>query len=303
LGNQVAVVEKGARGVVSIDLKKLNYGAAKTAIDAYMSKVGGGGSNNGPRFPGQPVQFKSGVWKFGMKAAQKNLKAGQSFVFNAPNMAAAWVMWRDTESGKRYPEYTALCFPFAGDDLASRESLGDNDPSEWELDDQDNPQDPWKPVLIYPIRDEDGDTVNHVMLSTKSACIAGFRLFSDLLEEMKLRPGQLPVITLGSAKAEMERTVTDKKGKEKKVKNVWDVPTFEITGWVSATDADNSGLAGIDVTADGDNADIGEVSVRSRSENVKKQEVEEAKRALPGKSPATKQRRRIVDEDEDTETL
>lgn len=264
MGTAVAVTN-GARGVMSIDLGSVNYAVAKGAYDKYVKSVGG--ASRPKNFPGDQISFKKGIWYRGFGDTGRVLKAGTELVFNIPNMMSGWVKWVENDAGKRYPQYSEMRFPAAGDDPIDRSTLGDDDESEWEPDEQGLVKDPWKPILAFPVRLGDDETVHHVLLETISKVIAGLNMYRDIIDEMKLHVGQLPVIEIGADKTSRDLKKKDKKGRERTEKQVWDIPTFEATGWADAIDADNPTKAGgVNVTADDDEtADIGKVTAKARS--------------------------------------
>jgi hypothetical protein len=79
----------------------------------------------------------------------------------------------------------------------TRESLGDNDPSQWpESDLTGRPEDPWRKVIMVPL--EDPATGKVYVFSTMSK--TGRRAVSNLLMQaakmMAQEPGQIPVVRL-----------------------------------------------------------------------------------------------------------
>lgn len=285
MGTAVAVAEQ--RGVMSINIATVNYASASSMVDRYLNSVGGsgGGAKN---FPGKQIGFKQGVWSKGFGDKAQRLK-NPKFVVNGPNVIATWMKWEEN-GDKKKPVYAEPRWPAAGDTPVERADLGDTDQDEWETDKQGNPQDPWKPVLVFPVRDVDGEEIDHIFLATKSAVIAGFNLFRDIMDEMKMHTGQLPVVALTADKAEMTKTSTDAKGRAKKEKFAWDIPVFEIIDWVKAEDCDNPAKGGVKVTST-DDADLGEVSSKSRKAVTKKDE--------PKQIAKGKQSRRQVEVDDD----
>lgn len=265
VGTELAVSPaKGMRPPVRIDLNNLQFGGVKNLVDKYINAVGGS-TGGGSRFPGQQIGFKKGIWSKGYKDGAR-IAPGTKFVFNAPNMIAGWRTFDENESGTMFPNYSDMAMPFANQDLVTRDTLGKDDQQEWDEDSSGNKLDPWSPILVFPVReDADDASYDHVLLSTKSSCIAGFNLFAQIIEELKARPGQLPVIALGSDKAEREVKTVDKKGREKKEKFIWDVPTFTIVGWVMAEDVDDAPNAGgVQVTDDSAAAELGNVTAKAR---------------------------------------
>lgn len=260
---QDVVTTTGAKPVVKIDLQNLNFGGVKTLVEKYINTVGGASFSN--RFPGSQIGFKKGIWSKGYKSDAPRLPSGTKLVFNIPNMIAGWRTFEENDAGKTFPVYSDMAMPFLGQDLVGRDTLGKDDKDDWDADQQGNPLDPWSSILVFPVREEDGDSYDHICLSSKSSCIAGFNLFVKVVEEMRTRPGQLPIISLGADKAEKEIKTTDKKGKEKKTQLIWDVPTFAVVAWVSATELDNAPNAGgVEVTDDAADVDLGKVNAKAR---------------------------------------
>lgn len=256
---QDLVSTHGARRVMSIDLTKVNYGAANAAIDKYMAAVGGGNVSDRQSFPGVQYSFNKGAWKRGFGKDAPALKAGARLVVNAPNFMLSWSKWMESQGGKRYPHYEPVVFPVTGEPIAERESLGDTDTDAWDVDDKNVPLDPWKLCCVFPVRDEGDYTINHILVNTTSANIAMFKLFKEIMEMMPMKSGQLPVVALGSTEASRDVKVKQPNGKEKVTKQTWFVPSFKVVGWTDATEADNPGEGGIDVTADDNDGDVGEV--------------------------------------------
>lgn len=286
MAQQVLVRNEGRVGV---SLANINYGLATSKVDAYISSVGGGsGGAKEKTFPGEPIVFKKGVYYIGFGDKKRTIKAGTELIFNGPNVMSVWIEWKDSNSGKRYPTYTAPRFPAAGDDPILREALGrtaeefglldwkrgdpisaEAEAAGWEIDNYGNLSDPIKPGLVFPVRNEiqkeAAAVVNHFIMTSVTSCIAGYNLYREIMEEMKLHAGQLPRVELGVEKKTFKKTEKDKKGREKKVENTVDVPELEIVGWADAIDADNPAVGGVTVTADeGEAADIGTVTAKSR---------------------------------------
>ena len=288
-------------GRVGVDLASVNYGLAQSMYDKYVASVGGSGGRK-KNFPGEQLSFKKGIWYRGFGDKARVLKNGTNLIVNAPNMMAGWVKWADNESGKRFPQYTPMRFPAAGDDPIERNTLGDDDESVWEKDDNGKRQDPWKPVLAFPVRIGDDEGIHHVLLSTVSSCIAAYGLYRDVMDELKMHGGELPIVTIGSDKTSRDVT-KEVNGKKKTSKQTWDVPTFVISGWAEAIDSDNPTKGGVTVTADdGEAADIGTVTAKTRvnSKSVAAANGKAKAIAAPvkGKAKSRKTVEAVADDDE-----
>jgi len=274
----LTVPAKAGRNVMSVDITKVDYATLAKRAEKFAGKVGAGGAGFKKTFPGEQISFNKGKWLLGYGDKGKQIKSPE-FVMNLANAVCCWQTWKETENGKKYPHFTDLVFLASGDELPDRESLGDTDESEWDVV-QGKPQDPWKPIIVIPVREADGDTINHVMLSAKSHVGAGYNFFREWAEEASMHLGELPVVELGSET--VSRQITEKvKGKDVKSKQSWDIPTFEITSWVDVQACDNPGPNGIAVS-DGADGDVGEVEAKERT-SVKAGSVTEGYR---GKNPA-----------------
>lgn len=260
VGTAVAVAGKKANAVaVAYDPKKFDYAAASKRAEKFAGAVGAslGGKRN---FPGEKYVFSLGDWYFGYKAKQnkKPLTEDPVLVVNVLQAGACWVKWVDKK-----PTFTDVrLLDGSNGDLELREDLGDTDPEEWDTDPRNgSPIDPWKPVLVFPVRDEDGDTINHIDLSTKSSAVAGYGLFREVMQDMAMHTGELPLVELSSRKVEIKRKVKDKKGKEKDVTDVFDAPVFKVVGWteMKACDVPNGEVQA--ALSD----EVGEVESRERA--------------------------------------
>jgi len=320
MGTQVATTD-GARGTMSINIAAVNYGRATSNVDKYISSIGvGSGGNREKNFPGEQIVFKKGTYFAGIKDTKRPIKGMTKMVFNAPNMMALWAEWKESDSGKRYPSYTAPRFPAMGDEPIDRSTLGktaeefdlvdwkkgdaisqEAENAGWEIDTYGTLQDPIKAVLVMPVRFLDSTTVDHLLLSTVTSCIAGYNLYKEIMEGMKLHEGQLPVVTLGVEKKTFKKVVTDKRGRDKKEENTVDVPEFKIVAWVDAIAEDNPAKGGVKVTAD-EAADLGKVEAKSRSGSKKNGNGTKLLAApVKGKAKAAPKSRRQVEAEDDDE--
>jgi len=264
MASTAVATTKSKAVAVNYNPAAFDYTAAAKRAERFATAVGGTISG-GKRFPGEKYMFGSGDWYFGTKAkkAKTPLKSDPVVAVNIYQAAACWVKWVDQK-----PTFTDLrMLDGASGELELREDLGDMDQDEWEKDLRTRrPMDPWKPVLVFPVRAEDGDVINHIDLQTKSSTIAGFGMYRDILAELSMHTGELPLVKLGSRKVESKSKLYDeKKKKDVEVTNVYDVPTFEIVGWTDMKACD---------TPEGDapaalTDEVGEVSATERSAPAK----------------------------------
>ena len=269
VGTAVATTSAGGRGVFKLDLNKFDPKKMSARADMFARAVGGS-TGSSARYPGEKYTYSKGNWFVGLGANKKPLKEGTVVVLNAIKGGANWVKWVDKRPTYHSPEMVMLA---SGDEMALREDLGDMDPDDWDVGADGNPIDPWKPNLVFPIRNEDDETINHIELTTKSATIAGFSLFKEICETLPMHTGEIPLVKLASKKVEMKRKVTNKKGVEVETKLVFDAPVFEVVGWTQMKQVDDP-----DAPVNEATGDVGDVSVRERAPATSTESVKKAKR-------------------------
>lgn len=253
---------KSSRAVFKFDPSKFDAKKAAARAENFAKAVGGS-TGGGAKFPGQKYTYSKGTWYAGVGKSKKPLPDDSEVVLNVFSGGANWVKWEDKKPTYHRPEMYLLMDDH--DELPTRESLGDLEPDEWDVGSDGNPQDPWKPILVFPVRDDDSETVNHVELGTKSATIAGYGLFREIAESLPMHMGELPIVRLGSRKVEMTKKVTNKKGKEVEVPVAFDAPEFTVVGWTAMLACDDpDGQPPAAVTDD-----VGEVEHRERAPEPK----------------------------------
>lgn len=287
--------------VTKIDMSKFDPRKMMERANRFSNAVGSGDLGGPQRFPGQKFSYSSGIWYRGIGKKKSALPLNTEFVVNVFQMAATWVRWEDKK-----PKYLPDMYHLAdGDEMPARDTLGDMDQDYWEKDDKGTPQDPWRPVLVIPIRDEDGDVVNHIEFTTKSSVRVGFDLFREVAESLVSHLGELPVVKLGSKKAEMEREVTKSKRDRKTGNDVeysekvifkWDTPVMEVVSWTDMKECDDP-----DAEQSAASDDVGDVEARERTPAAKK--VTAAKPEPKQAAPKGKRKVQVVDADEDEDDI
>lgn len=251
------------RPIMTVDLRKIDYSSASNAASKYLKAVGMSEQFTST-FPGTRVLFKSGEYISGNKKdEQKKLKRGTQFVVNIPNLMLSWMKYvpvtKKDGTEINVPHFEPVAHPANDDPMKERLELGDNDKSLWDKADDGSSMDPWKPVAVFPIRKDGNEEVHHLMAATPSAFRSFVSFFAKVMQEMPMHPGQLPVVSIDSEKAEMG------KGKDKRV---WDVPVLEVVDWTDAIDADNPGEGGVTVTDNSEDVDVGEVVAKTKPGNT-----------------------------------
>lgn len=281
---QEVAVSTGAR-TVSVNLKSLNYTNAAASLGRSMNKLGVTGRTR--MFPGEALRFNQGVWARGLDEKAVVITAEDHVVFNFANLAVGYRRLND-EGDKKFYKYSELALPFADQTIVDFESLEGH---EDEIENQQGRMEPaWKNFAVVPVRLDADEAVDHVIIGTVSGVRAMGSFVSELVSEAQLRPGQLPVVSLGSKKVsrEVEEPIKGKPGKTRKVKQSWDVPTFEVTGWVDAKEVDNGGEKGVAVTDDSAEPELGKVTASGRVPETKAAAPKAAAKATPAKATRKK---------------
>jgi hypothetical protein len=113
-------------------------------------------------------------------------------------------------------------------DLPTRESLGDNDPTQWPISEQTNqPEDPWKPQATFPIVTTDDAAELYLYVARGIVALnAVDSLLGRWRHHPKRKQGFLPVIAIYNGTYYSRKFNCDRPK-----------PEFRITGWVSEDDA------------------------------------------------------------------
>jgi hypothetical protein len=274
--------------VVSIDIDNLNVDAALGAMDRAMAKTGmsGGGGSQKKLFPGQSYFMKKGTWYFGQGKKAADIDEPR-LVVNVPHLGMAYLKFEENQNGKVFPKYSDVAIIAAGQDLVDREALGDLDEDEWQEDDNGRKQDPWSLQVVIPCREEGGTEYNHVLATRKSNQNAMAALFREVMSELKLKPGRLPIIQFGTT--ELSRKVPPKNGKGKTTTQTWDAMKYEVVGWVKAEPHDRLNQ-NVDMGDDSGEVDTGDVTATARVEH------KPATKPAPAKAAKPALKKKVVEE-------
>lgn len=168
---------------------------------------------------GQLVKFNEGKWLLGKEAVE--IKEGGRF--EARSGAVAWAKWR----GGKTVDYRQ---PKPGMAMPTREELGDDDPSQWELGPDDKPRDPWR--LTFFVYLEDPQTAEVFTFSTASwggrNCVETLAAQTKRMREK--HPDAVPMVELRSAPMKTRYGLKSK-------------PVLKVVGWLN-TDLDPARVVG-----------------------------------------------------------
>lgn len=283
------------------DAKKFDTAVLNARLNSIAKAMGGNELGEGGNFfkpPGEKITFKKGVWYTGTKKADKKTLEADTLAVEFHQISMVWCKWVE-KNDKRVPEFVGLTQLLEGVEFPDRETLGDLDESEWEIGMNGKPDDPWKSIMFIPVRDVDGETIDHIELSSKSASREGLYLFRKLAAELSTHVGELPIVRLDASVYEVELPAVDSKGnpiidkktgKQKTTKLPVDKPKFEIVGWTPMKECDNPDNSAAEVSDD-----VGEVEAVARGGKK-----EEAAAPAPAKAKPAKRAVKAVEEDDDS---
>lgn len=169
------------------DITKTNGGLPALDLDPYLAF-----SDSSAGFSGSYLSFSHGEWLFGQDKSVMPL--GTKLVANMPGMKFGWRRWRD---GKVTDDLTRLVTERHPLEVESRQALGDNDQSMWDLM-SGKPRDPWQKTMSVEMVDGQGEKYL-LSQSSRSGLDAMTGLSITYGKERRLRPGQLPLVELGAS--------------------------------------------------------------------------------------------------------
>jgi hypothetical protein len=168
---------------------------------------------------GRLLKFSKGDWLAGED--NEELDVGTKLVAVMDQVLVGWVKWVDNK-----PVQQLMGLLIEGFQPAKRGELGDADDSEWEVDDQGRPRDPWQ-FTNYVIMKAPGKKITDVAnlytftTSSRGGIGAVGKLCSEYGKAMRERPEEWPVVALKS-------TAYDHPNKQfGRIK----VPVLEVVGW------------------------------------------------------------------------
>jgi len=179
-------------------------------------------------FAGRILKFKKGQWWLGFGSEKEMIADRTHWV---ALMADAQFGWRKFETvvdengnTKKRPVYKIGKIS-QGFRAPERETLGDNDKSQWPIGLNKEPEDPWKKVGCLPLVSPDFETTLATFITDTNTGLTRFWKFIGRYAWLsERRPGQYPIVE------------TRASGYNDKCWDWVDVPEIEITTWVSRPD-------------------------------------------------------------------
>jgi hypothetical protein len=139
---------------------------------------------------GDLLKYNKGDWIAGDD--DKHPLNGQKVVAVMPSLLAGYVRWSDG-----HPVDHQMGLVCEGHRLPARSSLGDTDPTTWEIGSDDKPKDPWQRCMYLMCVGEDDAIYTYATAST-----GGFDAVATLCkaygQRSRMYPDEVPVVLLDS---------------------------------------------------------------------------------------------------------
>lgn len=135
------------------------------------------------------LKFSKGEWLLGQNDDEVEL--GRRLAANMDELSIGWIRWED---GKPVERRMGLLAQGYKPEL--RAALGYTDETEWELDDEDRPKDPWNFTNELPLADPEDGTQMTFSASSKGGIGCVGNLCKAYAKEYRNQPGKVPVLEL-----------------------------------------------------------------------------------------------------------
>jgi hypothetical protein len=157
--------------------------AIKTeGVDAFLNTHGGPA--------GEFIRFTKEA-KFARLDGEE-VPVGTKLIVVFPETQHGWLKF----NGPGQPPTRHMGGMFSGFVPPARSELGDEDQSLWEEGLSGRPQDPWKPQVLLPLKEVDGDRLFIFQTSSTTGLRAVASLISECKQMSKREPSMYPVIEL-----------------------------------------------------------------------------------------------------------
>lgn len=160
------------------------------------------------------LKFNKGEWQAGQNSDEVPL--GTRLVVNMSELSIGWIRWENGSPAER-----RLNLLTSGIKPERREDLGFDDQSEWETNDDGDPQDPWNFTNELPMADPKDGTQYTFSASSKGSIGCIGNACKAYAREYQQKPGLVPVMEL-----RRDSYIHKKHGKLY-------VPVLEIVEWIS----------------------------------------------------------------------
>lgn len=168
---------------------------------------------------GKLLKFSKGDFLVG--ESNDEVEEGTQYVANMDELMVGWIRWEDSK-----PTDQIMGRVSEGYQAPKRNSLGDDDKSKWEVDEQGRERDPWQ-FSNYLILKTPGESGDDALFTFTTSSRGGLNAIGELCKAygkaMRQKPDEFPVISLGVGSYQHSNKAY---GRIK-------FPVFEVTGWVA----------------------------------------------------------------------
>lgn len=166
---------------------------------------------------GKLLKFSKGDWLAGEHSDE--IATGTHFIANMDELLIGWTRWEGGRPTEHVMGHVAQGFA-----PPKRSELGDNDKDEWEVDERNEPRDPWQFTNYLLLQNADGELFTFTTSSRGGLnCIGS--LCKDYGKAMRQKPDEFPVVEIG----------TDSYMHPNKALGRIKVPTLKIVAWKAKT--------------------------------------------------------------------
>lgn len=206
------------------DLTTSGQGGALTTNEAFdpYAEYGRQNTNN---IVGKLLRFSKGDYLVG----DDEIEAKTQMVANMANLLIGWIRWEDQK-----PAETVMGLLGEGYKPQKRNELGFDDESDWPVDKDGKPQDPWQETNYLVFMDPSDNELYTFTTSSAGGRNAISKLCKDYGTKRRMNPGKFPIVSL---------EVDSYKHKDTSLGRI-KVPELKIVGWVA-----ESSFHGIEATS------------------------------------------------------
>ncbi len=166
---------------------------------------------------GKLLKFSKGDYLVG--ESNDEVEEGTQYVANMDELMVGWIRWADNK-----PTDQIMGRVSEGYQPPKRNTLGDDDKTRWEVDEQGRERDPWQ-FSNYLILKTPGETGEDALFTFTTSSRGGLNAIGELCKAygkaMRQRPDELPIISLGVGSYQHSNKAF---GRIK-------FPIFEVVGW------------------------------------------------------------------------
>jgi hypothetical protein len=176
---------------------------------------------------GTLLKFNKGDYLAGQN--NEEIPTGTKMVVNMDSFTVGWIKWEDSK-----PTSQKMGLVIEGFQPPSREDLGDNDKTLWEVDTRTGkPRDPWQFSNYLVLANADTKELYTFATSSRGGLSTTGELSKVYGKEMRQRPNEWPIIELNkNSYNHPDKTI-----------GIVKTPLFKIVGWIAKTETQQLAIA------------------------------------------------------------